>query len=1234
MNGGKDVKFGDDKRRVSIIPSNEQSLYNIANGEILTDEFGTPLITEVDEYYVPDASIDRSTSITFSSEPYDTYTRVDHSRIAALTGTYGVDLDAYVSTTVLTVGSGSVSFGETVSLQSGGTVTVDDYPYVIVKTVEDIGVDYNKIYFEENISSYNIQVFDKISGGGIPDDTFISKSNSAKLVLSKETTISGSPYTAEVGIDRSTSNLRRSDNVWKIAEQFKETSQVSSSLLGVPRAETQLSLFSNVSSYGLDPDEFEFYTYNAGTSFGSWDNRANNLYGNRYLATRTEEIQESGIKIQAFPPPYSYPFGPKFVNVGLYDETLFNQYISFIQLGNDLYEYYDTGDGSSLGYPADWKDRFLDPSKVYVKTGDVVYSVGISESFGLVDTWTDTWRDIKDSLLTDPVTGLTFNFSTVDSILDGSFDSTNTRPGYNANFQRYAFLQSRRVFRYQSGRISGFTFGLRSSSEPVSGLTLEWGISNPTDQYVFQINAGQLKIIRRSTIPLELSALRRSNLENADQIRKQSGDPFDGTEYWTIEIPRDKFNGDPLNGNGPSGYLIQPEKVTMYKIEFGWYGAIGARFYAYIPAGPGEARWVVIHTLVIENSLGSPCLQDSYFRLKYSLNIENTSDVRTPQFLYKYGASYYIDGGDEGTTQIYSKSSPLKATNPVDYRSIFGIVPKNYILNSVGTEIQNKKLIIPSRLSVTSDSLTEIKVITCKGCPGFGHVYTPGLASTSVGRTVEFEFVGPNDIAAINDTYFYESDIGAKLISPTIYNAYIVSVDGPVGAAGSFESALVKGYGPGLDGYPDYGDRPISGIETLDRITGLTTSIGNGPYPYGVRLSNYDHCAASNFKFTGSKIEIQFVNPNQKDSYSHWSDFLIGVTDVEPVTSDPNILEGFSTGAGTTTTLPLSSILFAEHTHSYAALNEEGVETSESWAPNNPPLRMGIDYRIPSLPSPSPGICSKVTIEISDPSQITEVFELNYHPEDGDPAVQDPEGRTFIQVEGSLPTVDYDGGQIAILSGETAQITGVTFIGDVFTYTSGNTFYSYIQISDTLGGSSGTPFTILIRPVKLTANGSPLKVKLYNYNPYPLYLVAKLKDNAAINNISVKETVGDFVRTISPKFYVFEAGGDLPSVEITNAGGNADISGAAPTNFDEVSRLSSALVDVQNEQRLRPGVERDILYVGANSTQEIDMSKIFGQDRRVVTPDNNNIEATFFVAKKIDAGDSGTIEAGITWKEQ
>jgi hypothetical protein len=61
----------------------------------------------------------------------------------------------------------------------------------------------------------------------------------------------------------------------------------------------------------------------------------------------------------------------------------------------------------------------------------------------------------------------------------------------------------------------------------------------------------------------------------------------------------------------------------------------------------------------------------------------------------------------------------------------------------------------------------------------------------------------------------------------------------------------------------------------------------------------------------------------------------------------------------------------------------------------------------------------------------------------------------------------------------------------------------------------------LLRAVILTGNGVN-SGKLFNYNPYPLYLVAKLKDNSQINNITVKETIGDFQRTITPKWYKYE----------------------------------------------------------------------------------------------------------------
>ncbi len=99
--------------------------------------------------------------------------------------------------------------------------------------------------------------------------------------------------------------------------------------------------------------------------------------------------------------------------------------------------------------------------------------------------------------------------------------------------------------------------------------------------------------------------------------------------------------------------------------------------------------------------------------------------------------------------------------------------------------------------------------------------------------------------------------------------------------------------------------------------------------------------------------------------------------------------------------------------------------------------------------------------------------------------------------------------------------------------------------------------------------------------------------------------------------------------------GNAE-NGTPPTNFTSVKRLSSSEVDSQNEQKLRPSITKDIFYIGANSTQEVDMSKIFGVDRNVITPDNLNLEATFLTAKKLDgsSGSTGNVQLTLNYKEQ
>ncbi len=178
-------------------------------------------------------------------------------------------------------------------------------------------------------------------------------------------------------------------------------------------------------------------------------------------------------------------------------------------------------------------------------------------------------------------------------------------------------------------------------------------------------------------------------------------------DYWNVyeyRVPRSRFSGDRLDGvvdgallysdvvgtNYPGQPVIDPDtleqqtdesiwdidltKVTMYKVEFSWYGAVGALFLAYVPVSNGEARWVRVHHLRASNqlkvsSLGNATLPITYLvygggspqRYGYPNSERVASSFSygsSSEHIVKYGASYYIDGGDRGTVKLFSYSTP------------------------------------------------------------------------------------------------------------------------------------------------------------------------------------------------------------------------------------------------------------------------------------------------------------------------------------------------------------------------------------------------------------------------------------------------------------------------------------------------------------------------------------------------------------------------------------------------
>lgn len=233
-------------------------------------------------------------------------------------------------------------------------------------------------------------------------------------------------------------------------------------------------------------------------------------------------------------------------------------------------------------------------------------------------------------------------------------------------------------------------------------------------------------------------------------------------EYWGVyeyRIPRSRFSTDQLNGQENAqvysdvatgeGGVVRPgmpvqedniqkistsvydfdfTKVSMLKIEFSWYGAVGALFLAYVPVSNDEARWVRVHHLRASNQLKIPSLGNATLPITYNVygggdelslgDGESGADYnygRDSHNLVKYGASYYIDGGDRGTVRLYSHTNdtPVNATGRKFPLSGSGSTYSNGVITYVGPV--DPVFFMGARVDTGSRADNNIKVVWVNG---------------------------------------------------------------------------------------------------------------------------------------------------------------------------------------------------------------------------------------------------------------------------------------------------------------------------------------------------------------------------------------------------------------------------------------------------------------------------------------------------------------------------------------
>jgi len=1074
-----------------------------------------------------------------------------------------------------------------------------------------------------------------------------------------------------------------------IEEQFAETSEVSTTLLGIPRAETQLSLFSDVSTYGRNPEEWEFFNFNG--VFGrpaGWYSRQNQIYGQHYSTRLIEEINEQALVIESFPVAYTFAEGPNFPK---YNEAQFERFEKFIELGNILFLNYIGVD------PEFARNNFLDQSKITISDREVEYIVPEQEGYDLIENWCQAWMNMRDGLLLDPISGNPIPFPQ-------GYDATNTRPGASGGARYYGKLQSKKAYRYQPGRISGFTYGFRCSRDEAStDNIIEWGIGNPTDQYVFQIRGPEFNIVRRSTVRLPDAVLTRMGFQIEDQQLLESSEPFVEDSFYELVIGRDFFNGDPVNGNGPSGYLLDPTKVTMYKIEFGWYGAIGAKFYAYVPVDNGDARWVLLHTLVIENQLGEPCLQDPYFRFIYVQDIRNTTNIREPQYLYKYGASCYIDGGDQSGGQYYEYSSDDNVVNSLQQQTLAGIYPKQEIFNRDGIGKPNKKNVFPVDLKVDCNQLTEINLVEVDGCPAFGHHYAPSLHATQNGviRSINISGNGgdftinpydtvnissitnTNPVVVTTDTdhgFFsrmkvtIENVVGMTELNLNEYYIYALNntqfalyndtdaenspVDGTL--MGTYTSGGTADGNPILRENDDdskliaaslyslYVNRNNENAAIFDRIgpeglyekttSALPDSVMNGGQitpianldVSNVRFTSYyDHIAGSLYPITGDGFDLNFLNPVRRESTGQFCEFLIGVSENKPVLITYNDALGnpyYEFG------FELADGVTQVEADLNTLLTAEFTHSSifynrDGYEENEGDSPAGVRMDIDyRLPRPE-GEDSGICSGVR--CTILDRIEYSVTYTTTNPVTS--ESGFFIVWE-EEPAELLSG--FAIIGGEfgeDGQPSGIRFVSNISSFTA-NAQGDLNYFAEVDGAPSSASFTMSLSPVRLetrTITGADekdiSKTKIFSFLPKPLYVTVWMRDNAQMNNVTITEFINGTTRAFCPDWI-------STGVDVVFSGSSQ--SGVPAANYLEKERLASTAVDTQNTNPLRPGLLKDTLYVSPLNNNTISLDSIYGPDRTTISPGLLNTTATWVTARSMINNDLNLVSVSLSTREE
>ena len=507
-------------------------------------------------------------------------------------------------------------------------------------------------------------------------------------------------------------------------------------------------------------------------------------------------------------------------------------------------------------------------------------------------------------------------------------DNSGRFPGGFTNGVMNAFWESKRTFRYQPGRVTGFTFGVRmSTGSNYEGERIRWGCRNDYgDGYFFQPKTNSFDYSGGDGYYFQLE-------KGTDLfIIYRRYNPFT-EQVEEFKIAREEWNGDQVSvGASATGWVLDLSKVTMFKIEFSWYGAVGAKFFAFVPVGNGEARWVKLHYVLIENQLEFPSLRSAFMRM--FIQARNTAGASSPAFINLYGSSVYIDGGDRGTVTLGSAALDVAKNIDTTARTILGLQVKGTI-----NDVESQKAVYPVGLAAFASVPARLDLVLQGNGTGAAESYfyangtnlvrgasSPITVSGVGGNVLTGSF--PDLSAEVSGTTDYLSGRRVRVTGTNIFNTHLVAAASgqivtdrtiPAGttsirlsrfdayavASGVIPSGVVSGTvffndGGGqwrLGAWTQSSGQPYSAAEDVvwfaSKFTGLNydrngNEIGEQRIPYEpYRLVNF----AIDFPSGTSNTVINFTNISNRNLSKDTTVTLTGVTSPWPISLVAEVMD-------------------------------------------------------------------------------------------------------------------------------------------------------------------------------------------------------------------------------------------------------------------------------------------------------------------------------------------------------